>query len=648
MMKAVNQPIRITGILMFTLLLTVRVFAQADLAPWGNMQGIRIDGQLMSFETAIVVVEGKKIQATGKEMQRPNYKRNGAEQIVTTAIDHLNITETVKDIAKSEANVAVIVKATEVQSIDSLFFAIKIPVLDFELGTVRSDKLNPVKLSDESMILKKYFKKAVQTLLFNAAGRQITFRFREPVRVLWRGSDKRNFVVMIPLHAGALSPATVVQKEFSIAVTGTVNHDPVSVQLDPSALGNVFDGFGGNFRLQNPTTDPQVIDYCLRNMRVAWGRVEMPWRFWQPNKEDNPTALMKAGKLDERIKNAMLMAQRLSKLNMPIILSAWSAPNWAIVGEPRFHPTPEGIWGNPLDKNNMNEIYKSIADYITYLKDEFGVEVSLFSFNESDLGINIRQTGEEHAALIKGLGGYLQSRGLKTKVLLGDNSDATTVAFIEPALYDPEALPFIGAISFHSWRGWEKELLQKWADASRKIDRPLIVGEGSIDAQAWGYPQIFLEPGYALNEINLYIRLLNICQPVSILQWQLTADYSPLSGGGIFGNNDPLKPTQRFWNLKQLASVPKGLKAMGATSDKPSISVAALGNDAGNVLSIHLVNNGPSRTTNLSGIPPTITSLNLVVTNQQNAMQEKQHVDVHDGKATFTLDELSYVTLYTN
>jgi len=628
------------------MMLTFQASAQTDLAPWGNIQGIRIDGQLMPFETAIEVVAGKNIQSTAKERQRPNYSRKGEQQTVTTIIDHLNITETVEDLGKAEANVRILMKAAEAQQTDVIYLLIKLPVKEFLSGTLQADKADPQPLNSGASSLEKYLQQPAQSFIFSSAKQHVTIKLKDPVKVLWReDKDKRNLSIAIPLHQGPLVSGEEIQKEFSVSVTGEVDHEAVSVQIDPSKKGRVFDGFGGNFRLQNPATDPQVIDYCLQNMRVAWGRVEMPWRFWQPNKQDDPVALMKAGKLDERIKNAMLMAQRLNTLKIPIILSAWSAPNWAIVGEPRFRPTPEGVWGNPLDKNSMNEIYKSIGDYIAFLKEAYDVEVALFSFNESDLGINIRQTGLEHAELIKGLGAHLKGRGLKTKLLLGDNSDATTVEFIDPAMRDPAALPFIGAISFHSWRGWEKDLLQKWSNAATKIGRPLIVGEGSIDAQAWGYPQIFLESRYALDEINLYIRLLNICQPVSILQWQLTADYSPLSGGGIFGDNSPLKPTQRFWNLKQLASVPKGLTAVGASSDNATVSVAALSNKSGNTFSIHFVNNGPQRVTNLSGLPASIKSLRAVITDQHHAIQEKTTVDVHDGKATFTLEALAYVTL---
>ena len=129
-----------------------------------------------------------------------------------------------------------------------------------------------------------------------------------------------------------------------------------------------------------------------------------------------------------------------------------------------------------------------------------------------------------------------------------------------PALNDPATYPYIGAVSFHSWRGWDTATLQKWADAAAQLHLPLLVGEGSIDAAAWAYPAIFLEQTYALKEISLYTRLLAICQPESILQWQLTSDYSPLAGGGIFGDTSALHPTQRFWNLKQLASTPQRFK----------------------------------------------------------------------------------------
>jgi len=293
----------------------------------------------------------------------------------------------------------------------------------------------------------------------------------------------------------------------------------------------------------------------------------------------------------------------------------------------------------------MNAIYKSIADYILYLKTKYGTEIKYFSFNESDLGINIRLTAQDHDDFIKGCGAYFAAHGLKTKMLLGDNSDATTYKFIYPALIDPEAWHYIGAISFHSWRGWDADILQRWADAATKLHVPLIVGEGSIDAAAWNYPDIFREPTYALKEINLYTRLLAICQPQSILQWQLTSDYSPLIGGGIFGNNEPLHPGQRFWNLKQLSITPKRLYAMPISCDQPGISCAAMGDNHKSIYVIHLVNNGAERKINLAGLPARVRQLKIYTTSKELNMKAGEPVIVVNGNANFKIPATSYVTL---
>lgn len=481
-----------------------------------------------------------------------------------------------------------------------------------------------------------------------SAERDLYLNFDNPTSVIIRNEKSRQGIIRhalyIAVQNGDISKDATAEKSFTIRVSGMVDKTAVALQINTTQTGRAFDGFGGNFRLQNPATDPQVIDYCLDNMRVAWGRVEMPFRFWQADKQDNPVDSAKNGKLHPAVQHAMEMAQRLGKKGMPFILSCWSAPAWAVVGKPRFSPGPDGVWGNPLDTASMQAIYRSIADYIQVLKEQYGVEPALFSFNESDLGINIRQTGREHADLIKGLGAYFESRGIKTKMLLGDNSDATTYEFIYPAMQDEATHKYIGAISFHSWRGWEKQTLQKWADAAAALKRPLIVGEGSIDAQAWGYPAIFEEPSYALDEINLYVRLLNICQPAAILQWQLTADYSPLAGGGIFGNNEPLRPTQRFYNLKQLASTPAGLKAIAASSGNEAVSIAALGDNEKNSYLLHVVNNGPARTGILTGLPATVKWLNVITTSKEKALAAGKKIAVSNGQALLPLEARSYAT----
>jgi hypothetical protein len=333
-------------------------------------------------------------------------------------------------------------------------------------------------------------------------------------------------------------------------------------------------------------------------------------------------------------------------MGMPVILSNWSAPGWAILGKRTRGPQPGGVRGNPLDPSKMEEIYQSIGDYLEYVKETYGFEFAMFSFNESDLGINVRQTPREHAELIKGLGAYLRERGLNTRLLLGDTADATGWPFIQEAMEDEATHPYIGAVSFHSWRGYTDENLIKWADAAERMNLPLIAGEGSMDAGAWRYPEIFTEPTYAMEEANLYVRILRICEPASILQWQLTADYSPLKGGGVFGNPWPgLSPTQRFWNFKQIADMPAGLHAMPVGANRPGLECAALGDNNRGIYVVHLVNNGATRSVTLKGLPSGTRWARIFITNERKQMSSPRPLRFRNGETTFTADAHSFITI---
>jgi O-glycosyl hydrolase len=636
--------------LLFFVCLFSAVHAQVQFAPWGNMEGIRIDGQLLRFGTAIrLVEEGGTIKATAKERGRPSFKRNGASRTVASHIDSLYFTETASDGKRGTAHLSIRLYTTAAMDVEGVYFCIMLPRADYRSGRLNAGTLQPVPLSGKSGLLSRYLSRPAKSFSFLSPSHQLTLTFDEPVRLALpqhnSQRDSNDMVLMAPLLKGRIDSGTATALECSFAVSGKIDTRPVTLMLDTSHPGRVFDGIGGNFRLQNPREDSKVIDYCLGNMRVAWGRVELPWSMWQPNMNMDPIAAAKAGKLNIHVKKSMEMAQRLYKRGIPLILSAWFPPGWAVVGKPRSGQGKDGIWGNPLDPTKMKQIYRSIADYLVYLRDAYGVEVRDFSFNESDLGINVRQTAGEHDALIRGLGAYFRSRGLKTKLLLGDNSDATTYRFIYPALHDSAARPYIGAVSFHSWRGCDSSNLKKWAAAATLLHKPLIVAEGSIDAQAWGYPEVFQEPSYALKEISLYLRLLAICQPESILQWQLTSDYSLLAGGGLYGNNEPLHPTQRFWNLKQLASTPPGLHVLPLSVKGNYISAAALGDTRRGIYAIHLVNNGAARKVMLEGLPAGMRALDIWVTAKDRDMQPGKPVVVKNGRAVFFLPQTSYTTL---
>jgi len=496
--------------------------------------------------------------------------------------------------------------------------------------------------------------------------------------------------VYFPIAAGNTTAGQVIQSQFTIKAAGDVETGPVTVTVDSSKLITVmrtnsggpvavtvdlsksarpFDGMGGNFRIQSPR-DAQVIQYNLDHTRVAFGRVALPWNVWQPE-ENSPPPMVAAesaatpsarsadatppgaaapAELGARggggnmnsVTSAMEIAQKLAQKNIPLIISVWAPPSWAVVSnDPRSSRFGGTERGQHLDPAKWDAICKSIGSYLAYLRAHYGAEPRYFSFNESDLGIDVHQSPEDHDQAIKKLGAYFKSAGLKTKMLLGDTSDAVPVSFIQPALNDPEAFPYIGAISFHSWRGATDEQYQKWTDAAVKLGLPLFDAEGGNDAQASGYPNVFREPWYALDEAAEYVRIMRICHPEAILEWQLTQDYSVLTTGP----DGALAPTQRFHNLKQFNLAPPGSAWISAQSSDGLVLPAACLDPSLAVCTVHLVNNGASRPVTLAGLPAAITQMSVYVTDAKRGMEKIEPVSVRNGSAQFTLQGQTLTTL---
>jgi hypothetical protein len=639
------------------------LFAQAELTSWGNLSGIRIEGQLMKFTSSICLIGPSMADVTGtaKEKQRPSYTRKGDKQFVTTELSQFSFTEMVQDTGSGMVKINIQVKAAADTALTGAFLCLDLPaeeysgakiqLIDSTASTIEPVPLFPMRMGrmPNAFRMRNFLTQAsVKGFRVVSATRKLEVRTELPAEIIIQKGNPRfgyaNDRIYLGIMMGHTKDGQTADKTLLLKASGDIDRTPVTISIEPQKPGRAFDGIGGNFRLQNEKLDPLVIDYCLDNLNVRWARVEMPWRFWHPVESKNPLEAARAGKISEDVRGAMAMAQRLSKRRIPVIVSAWNPPAWSIVGEPNFR-NENGVFGNPLNPKKMRSIIKSLGDYFVYLKEAFGVEPDLFSFNESDLGINVRMTGQEHADFIKKLGGYLASKELTTKMLLGDNSDPTTIDFIEPALQDPATHKFIGAISFHSWRGCDNWTLSNWADAAKELNVPLLVAEGGTDAQAYTNPDVFLEPMFAQDEVDIYVRACNVAHVRSILQWQLTSDYSLLSGGGIYRTEGPVHPTQRFWNVKQLGMVSPGSFILPVRCDKEVISCAAFGDIANGTYTLHMVNQGASRPATISGFPDGVKELRVFVTDCKRGMVEGKRVRVSDGKAKLSLDDFAFTTV---
>ena len=579
-----------------------------EVMAWSNMTGVRLEGELIDFESSLRVgTIGGEMEKSGREkQQRIRYRREGKTQQTITPMHGSEFIQTVTDI--DQQTVALHWQAEAKDDLDeSAWFCMTFPANHYAKAKIAIQRQKVTVTASERKI----------TLTFD---RQVTATVRD------EEGDKVLYITLLP----TLKKGSTAELAATMTVDGARHHETAEIAIDLTNPGRVFAGFGGNFRIQNPAKDPTVIDYCLRNMRVAFGRVEMPWAVWDTQGAEAP-----------HVKYSAEMAKRLKQIGMPVIVSCWFPPLWAGDQTTRSDGTARAFH---LKATEQQRIFASLASYLEFLKKNYGVEADYFSFNESDLGIDVVFTPEEHRDFIKAFGQYLADRGLKTLMLLGDNSDATTFDFILPTLNDPSAYRYVGAISFHSWRGCDDATLEKWAGASKQINVPLIVGEGSTDAAAHQYPAIFKESTFALYEINLYTRLCAICQPWSILQWQLTSDYSLLWGDGIYQSEGPLRPTQRFFNLKQLAMTPENAFAVPVTCNKTNINAAAFSKTATGEWALHLVNNGASCEAVITGLPADTKAVTVYVTNS-HSHAEARLLQTTDRCLSVQLPAESFITI---
>src|SRR5450631_373848 len=124
-------------------------FGQTELQAWGNITGIRVQGELMGFESSLRVVGSNwsSVTATGKEQQSPKFRRDSIDrQVVVTQLGGISFTETVTDTGPGKALVTIRFLSARDTSIAGSFFCIRVSKSDYNSGTIKFGEAAPVSL----------------------------------------------------------------------------------------------------------------------------------------------------------------------------------------------------------------------------------------------------------------------------------------------------------------------------------------------------------------------------------------------------------------------------------------------------------------------------------------------------------------------
>jgi hypothetical protein len=647
--------------------------AQPVVAPWGNLLGIQVDGEPMPFEASLRAVDpgwtgfvqSSKYNWEGK----PLFTQEGNGLLCSHALEGtgLDYRIRVEDRGHGAAHVELKAGLRTPLAMAGAYYCVELPAELYkggqlellgaegspvlELGDRRGQVLRVrargfrAKGHDRSLelladtetelILRQDFVDRPAHL--NDPLPRLRFVDADPERTV---PDYQIYLAILPVGA---APGTSATTAYAFRAEGTIDHAPAQLTLRADEPGRRFDGIGGNFRMQFPELDAQVVEYCLANLDLAWGRICFPWAEWQPEESSDRSAAFLSGDMGPYFRAQMEMARTLARRHIPIIASVWVPPEWAVDKSLRI------LKGVKLDRAKLQRSADSIAAGLLFMKRHYGVEVELFSFNETDYGVEVHQSPEEHALVNRVFGATFAARGLRTRMLLGDTGAGTAAAngLVRVSQEDRTQASVLGGIAFHTYHGLTPRDLQAWWSSAQATNLPLLVDEGGADSAAHRYPLIWSQPWFAQLEIDQYLRIAAACQPASFLPWQLNADYSLLAGGGIYGDHGPLRPTQRFWCLRQLGLLSGGFW-LPVQVDQPKIQAAALGDIASGRYAIHLANNGAERELRITGLPASVRRLRILCTDARRGMEEMGARSVVDGVVSIRLGAQSFTTLLSD
>ncbi len=469
-------------------------------------------------------------------------------------------------------------------------------------------------------------------------------------RVLLQDDRKlgsRFFSAAVFLKTGSLSKGQQcrLKVRLSWAAPG-----PVQLTMDAKRTVGRVAGIGGNFYLRCDEVKG-VPRYNLDNLDLSMARLAMWLDEWEPVNDDadprqpDDKAFAGRDRPGSPLRRDFEFQRELARRKIPYVLSVFCLPAWMYTKPPKERFT----FNNRLDPKKWPELLERIGTYLQHAKDKYGAEPDYFSFNEPGQGVYVGFSAQEHRRAIKTIGAHLSKLGFKTKLLLGDNADFQGgTPYVMPAARDPEAMKYVGALSFHSYL-MKPGQYRRWALLAKRLKLPLLAGEVGVDPNAAAACQK-QDYDYALRELAMYQEIFLHARPQAMLYWEY--------GGSCWSllRPDPTRPTklkisERFCFQKHWCDfIRPGSDALATSSDSDTVLFTAFRHPdkkAGRGLTLNVANLAHARRARIGGLPKDVGALRRVQTSQGVFFRASAPLAPKDGRLELDLPARSLVTLTT-
>lgn len=430
--------------------------------------------------------------------------------------------------------------------------------------------------------------------------------------------------------------STLIAFLFSLMPTfAYANGLSCTIKIEPNDKRQIIQGISGNFaknRMRSSAIDEsrgkndEIGEYCLEHLNPRYVRVGIPLIDFAANREK----VYDEGYVHQNF----LLMKDFSDQNRTIVASVWDVPD-------RMVQNPDATVGRLVKEDMYEELADSIAQFVKYAKDMYGIHIQYLSFNESEGGINVLLNGEQYARIIKLTAGKLENLGFgNIKWLAGDTSNASTLLpFVQYQLQDEECRPYIGAISYHSWdvNGISTEILENIYTLGKQYNLPIWIGEVGYDAMLYTKPEFneIITSWEGASRLGLnYYKNIAYAGASNLFYWQYQWDFNLLD---IYGN---LYPSYYF--VKQLnETLLEGMTVVGVKGDLSTIN--AIASYKKDKFTVNIWNTADGETAvNVDNIP---NGLYHRISSSSRAVYDVTTISVNQNKTVVNMPPKSMVTM---
>lgn len=360
---------------------------------------------------------------------------------------------------------------------------------------------------------------------------------------------------------------------------------PAKIKIYPEIEQQKIVSIGGNYCQANYTDNAwdAVGEATLEEFHPSHVRLALPLQF---RGQDYST--YKGKKINEQ-PVVVTLHETMKRMKEEFGVSNFTVSVWRVADE--LVENPERDNKRRIKEDKYGEVIDMILAFLLKAKNDYGVEVDYFSFNESDGGYMTIFSPEETIRFFKMAGERFREAGLKTKFLWADTAQTKgTVEFATMIAADSTIWKYLGPLCFHSW--WSENIpdneFERIAGLAQAWNKEVWCSELGFDAMAWRQKGMNASWDYALRFAKISHRMMKYAKVAVSQYWTWQNNYSIMSA------DTETKYPSYYITKHQVDYLNSGTQIVHSTSTDPEIlPIAGIHPDGKKVIQIINLKNSP-------------------------------------------------------